>query len=92
MKLLGMYLVLALRNVRRNPRRASLTIFAIAFGLFCLIIFQALKAGLHREMISGTISLDAGALQIHATGYEANHTSLRPIPARRSDRTVFQDS
>lgn len=79
MKLHSIYLIMALRNVRRNPRRSTFTVLAVAFGLFCLIVFQALKAGLHREMIAGAVSLDAGALQIHAAGHETNHTALRPL-------------
>lgn len=80
MKLFFMYCLIALRNVKRNPRRSGLTVVAISFGLFCLIIFQALKLGLHREMVLGTVNLDAGALQIHAADYEANLAALTPIP------------
>jgi len=71
---------MALRNVRRNVRRSLLTVFAIAFGLLCLIVFQALKVGLHREMVDSTVRLDAASLQVHAAGYEANLTALRPLP------------
>ena len=67
------------RNVRRNARRSLLTIFAIAFGLLCLIVFQALKVGLHREMVNSTVGLDTGSLQIHAPGFQPNLTSLLPL-------------
>jgi len=70
---------MALCNVRRNVRRSLLTVFAIAFGLFCLIVFQALKVGLHREMVNSTVRLDAASLQVHAAGYEANLTALKPL-------------
>jgi len=70
---------MALRNVRRNVRRSLLTVFAIAFGLLCLIVFQALKVGLHREMVNSTVRLDAASLQVHAAGYEANLTTLKPL-------------
>ncbi len=71
---------IAFRNVRRNARRSLFTIVAIAFGLFCLIIFQALKVGLHREMVVSTVQLDAGTLQVHAAGYEVNLAALKKIP------------
>ncbi len=71
---------LAGRNVRRNLRRSLLTVAAIAFGLFCLIIFQALKAGLHREMVASTVQLDAGSLQIHSANYRPNRVVLSPLP------------
>jgi ABC-type lipoprotein release transport system permease subunit len=71
---------IAFRNVRRNARRSLLTIIAIAFGLFCLVIFQALKVGLHREMVISTVQLDAGSLQVHAAGYEVNLAALKKMP------------
>lgn len=79
MSTIGMYLRLARRNIGRNPRRSGLTILAIAFGLFCLVVFQALKVGMHREMIEGTLALDSGSLQIHAAGYEPNLAALKPM-------------
>jgi len=80
MKALLLYAKIALRNVWRNKRRSLLTILAISFGLFCLVLFQALKVGLHREMVKSTVNLETGSVQIHASGYEANLTALRPIP------------
>jgi ABC-type lipoprotein release transport system permease subunit len=75
-----MLLRISFRNIRRNGRRSLYTILAISFGLFCLIVFQALKNGLHREMAAGTVSLDTGSLQVHAVGYEPTLASLRPLP------------
>jgi len=80
MKAFLLFTHIALRNVRRNARRSLFTVVAIAFGLLCLIVFQALKAGLHREMIISTVQLDAGSLQIHAAGYEMNLAALKKIP------------
>jgi ABC-type lipoprotein release transport system permease subunit len=77
---LPMLLRISFRNIQRNGRRSLYTILAISFGLFCLIVFQALKNGLHREMAAGTISLDTGSIQIHAHGYEPNLATLRPVP------------
>jgi len=80
MNLLRIHLIIALRNIIRSPRRSGLTIGAIAFGLFCLIVFQALKDGLHKEMVSSSLALDTGAVQIHAGGYESNLALTRNIP------------
>jgi len=79
MKGLLMFSRIALRNVRRNPRRSMLTVFAIAFSLLCLIVFQSLKQGLHNKMIFNAVSIDAGSLQIHAAGYEPNLAYLKPL-------------
>ncbi|MBI5634389.1 MAG: ABC transporter permease [Nitrospirae bacterium] len=80
MKAFLLFSHIALRNVRRNARRSLFTIIAIAFGLLCLIVFQALKVGLHREMVISTVQLDAGTLQVHAAGYEMNLASIKKIP------------
>jgi len=80
MKTFLLFSHVAFRNIRRNTRRSLFTIIAIAFGLFCLVIFQALKVGLHREMITSTVQLDAGTLQVHAAGYEVNLAALKNMP------------
>jgi len=78
-KTLALYARIGLRNIRRNARRSLFTIAAISFGLFSLIVFQALKVGLHKEMVSGTLGLDAGTIQVHAAGFEANMALIQPI-------------
>ncbi|BCR06345.1 hypothetical protein DESUT3_34140 [Desulfuromonas versatilis] len=75
----SLQLRMALRNLRRNPRRSLITVTTIGFGLFCLIVFQALKVGLHREMVEGSVRLESGTVQIHAAGYEPNLAALRPL-------------
>jgi len=70
---------MAWRNVSRNSRRSFLTVLAIGFGLFCLIVFQALKVGLHEEMVRSTVRIDSGTVQIHAAGYQANLANIQPF-------------
>ena len=79
MEQLMLFLRLAVRNVWRSPRRSLLTMAAIAFGLFCLIVFQGLKAGLHREMVASTVQLDAASLQVVAAGRGESLTRLQPL-------------
>jgi ABC-type lipoprotein release transport system permease subunit len=81
---------LAWRNLWRNARRSLLTALAIAFGLLCLIVFQALKVGLHQEMIRSTTRLDVGSLQIHAAGYQPNLTDLRPLKDSETATRLLQ--
>jgi len=76
-----MFAQVAFRNLRRSRRRSALTVSAVSFGLLCLIVFQALKVGLHREMVRSTTGLDAGLIQVHGAGYEVNLAQLRPLPA-----------
>ncbi len=73
------WLRLAARGLWRHPRRSLLTAGAIAFGLACLIVFAALKQGLHREMVTSTIRLDIGSLQIHAAGYQPGSLTVTPM-------------
>ena len=71
---------IALRNIFRQPRRSALTILAISFSVFCVIVFQALKVGMHQKMIDSALSLDLGTIQIHRAGYEANITLFQSLP------------
>ena len=82
---------LAVRNVWRNPRRSLLTMTAIAFGLFCLIVFQALKVGLHREMVASTVQLDAGSLQVVAAGRGEGLTRLQPLRDPQQVTTLLDE-
>lgn len=81
MNLLFLQLRIALRNILRNRRRTWLTVAAVTFSVFCLIVFQGLMTGLHDKMVASSLGMDLGAIQIHAAGYEANRTALPPIPA-----------
>lgn len=71
---------IALRNIFRQPRRSGLTVLAISFSVFCVIVFQALKVGMHQKMIDSALSLDLGTMQIHRAGYEANVTLFQTLP------------
>ena len=71
--------LLAFRNLARNRRRSLLTIAAIAFALVCLLVFDALKNGLHQKMVATATETDTGALQIHAKDYGANYISLSEL-------------
>lgn len=74
-----MFMVMAFRNVIRNRRRSGFTVLAMSFGLCCLIIFQALKSGLHYEMVNSAITIDAGTMQIHAAGYQNYSADIKPL-------------
>jgi len=84
-----LYARIGLRNIRRNTRRSLFTIVAISFGLFSLIVFQALKVGLHKEMVSSTLGLDAGTVQIHAAGFAANMALIQPVTEKEKVRAAL---
>lgn len=83
-----MLLKVAVRNATRNRRRSAYTVLAVAFGLFCLIIFQALKVGLHEEMVRSTVNLDAGSAAVFAAGHEPNLATL--LPMREPEKVFYE--
>ncbi|MBA3016427.1 MAG: ABC transporter permease [Proteobacteria bacterium] len=80
MKALTITILLAFRNLTRNRRRSALTIAAIAFALACLLVFGALKKGLHQTMVATTTNTDIGVIQIHGQGYAPTLVNLTPLP------------
>ena len=88
--LLAVHLRIALRNIRRHRRRSLLTIAAVAVSVFCLIVFQALLAGLHQKMIDSALGLDTGVIQLHGADFSRNQTRLLPLPAPETIAPAFK--
>ncbi len=80
LSLLAVHLRIALRNIVRHQRRSLLTIAAVAVSVFCLIVFQALLAGLHQKMVESALGLDTGVVQLHGADFSRNRTRLAPLP------------
>ena len=80
MKGLAITATLAFRNLSRNRRRSILTIAAIAFALAALLVFDALKEGLHQTMVDTATATDIGALQVHSHEFRANLIKLSRLP------------
>lgn len=66
---------LALRNLRRNPRRTALTLLAIVVGLALSIWVVVIQAGQHDDMRRTAISTLAGHVVVQAPGYQQD----RPV-------------
>lgn len=60
---------MAWRNVWRNPRRSGVTILAMAFALWVMVLYAGLVEGLLQGMRDDVLDLEVGELQIHAAGY-----------------------
>lgn len=86
----GILWMMAWRNLRRNLRRSLLGGLAMVFGLLCLLVFQALKVGLHEEMVLSVTRLDTAALQIVPAGYRPGLTRLQPLPHPERVAEVLQ--
>lgn len=60
---------LAWRNLWRHPRRSGLTIAAIAFATFLLVVMMTLQFGTYTMMIENSLRVLTGHFQVQRTGY-----------------------
>jgi len=64
-----MYLKLAWRNMWRSRRRTLITVSSIFFAVLFAIIMRVMIIGIFEKMISDTVSISCGYLQVHHIGY-----------------------
>lgn len=57
------------RNVWRNSRRSTVTIAAMTFALWVLVLYSGLIEGYFVGMEEDVLELEVGDLQVHAPGY-----------------------
>lgn len=68
--------VIAYRDLGRNRRRSGLTMLAVVLGLALLILMSGFIAGVIDGMISDSILLNSGHVQVRAESYEVEKASL----------------
>lgn len=64
-----MYVILAWRNIWRNPRRTFVILMAVIIGVWSMIFLGALMRGMESEMLRNAISTLTGSIQIHHRDY-----------------------
>lgn len=64
-------LKMALRNLRRNIRRSTITAVAIAFGLALLVFSSGFADGAHGQMIEAGVQAMAGHVVIQGEGWQS---------------------
>ncbi|WP_462327957.1 hypothetical protein, partial [Desulfobaculum sp.] len=64
-----MHMLLAWRNIWRNPRRTWVILSAVIIGVWSMIFFGALSRGFAEAMLGNAISTLVGHLRVHAAGY-----------------------
>ncbi len=69
--------VIAYRDLGRNRRRTGLTLLAVVLGLAVLIMMSGFIAGIFDNMISLSILLQSGHVQIRSENYEMEKPSLK---------------
>ncbi len=63
---------IAWRNILRNKRRSFILIISIMIGVMAMVLTDGLSVGMMRQMLTNQIGADAGYIQIHKKGYQAN--------------------
>ena len=63
-------LMLATRNLFRNPLRTAITLAAVCFGMVLIHFTVVLQTGQYRQMISKGVSTLAGHVVVQAEGYQ----------------------
>jgi len=86
-----MEMLMAWRNIQRNPRRTILTIMAIAFACVLLIFMLSLQIGTYEIMIDTSVKTRTGHIQVLKQGYNTDHKIRQAIkvPADIA-RTLYQ--
>jgi len=69
--------VIAYRDLGRNRRRTGLTLLAVVLGMAVLIMMSGFIAGIFDNMISLSILLQSGHVQIRSENYEMEKPSLK---------------
>ena len=62
-------LKVAWRNIGRNRRRTVVTVGAMAFGLYAMVIWFGMLQGMLNDMEATVVEVELGDLQIHAPTY-----------------------
>ena len=77
-------LKMAWRNIGRNRRRTVVTVGAMAFGLYAMIIWFGMLEGMLSDMEETVVEVELGDLQIHAPTYlddPSLHTDIEDVDA-----------
>ena len=81
---MGIDLKMAWRNIWRNPRRTVLTVSAIAFACVLLVFMLSFQLASYDTMITSSLKIHTGHLQIQAAGYQEKNdirlTIEQPAP------------
>jgi putative ABC transport system permease protein len=73
-------LKMAWRNIWRHPRRAILTMAAIAFATLLLIFMLSWQFGSYNTMINAAVKVHTGHLQVQAKGYNEQRDMRLVVP------------
>ncbi len=81
----GEHAKLAWRNIWRNRRRTVLTLSAIAFGMWLIVVMRGMQYGTYAQMIDTGIRRQTGHIQLHENGYWRKKTLKYSFPVAEAD-------
>ncbi|MEY4135129.1 MAG: hypothetical protein RL386_1479 [Bacteroidota bacterium] len=76
-----MLLILAWRNIWRNPARSLVVLGAIGTGIWAALLMTGFATGMVRSYIDGSIANVVAHIQLHHPGYEKEKEVKFSIPA-----------
>jgi ABC-type lipoprotein release transport system permease subunit len=76
---MGMFLMLAWRNIWRNPVRTSVILCGVVVGVWCMVCLGGIMRGMVENMIQTGIATLGGHIRIHAAGYRDDPSVERRI-------------
>ena len=65
----GLFLVVAWRNLWRNPRRTWLTAGGMAFAMWLIVLFMSVQAGMYNDLRDLAARMDSGHAQVQHPRY-----------------------
>ncbi len=80
---------IAWRNILRNKRRSLILIVSIAIGVVAMVLTDAVSIGMMRQMLTNQIGADAGYIQVHKKGYQADPALKNSIADTAPVRSVL---
>ena len=86
MRMLAILLRLAWRNLWRNHRRTFIMLSAIAVGVWAMIFMTSLTRGMVDQMVSDSIKVLPGHVQVHHPDFLDDPSISNPLPF--SDATL----
>jgi ABC-type lipoprotein release transport system permease subunit len=86
-----MKILLAWRNIWRNPRRTTVILTAVVIGVWSMLVLSSLMRGIMQGMIDNGIATLTGDLQIHAPAYPADPSVANSIDNPLQMSRLLQD-
>ena len=85
-------LKMAWRNIWRHPRRAILTMAAIAFATLLLIFMLSWQFGSYDTMINAAVKVHTGHLQVQAKGYHEQQDINLVVPDPAAVSRIMEET